>query len=165
MSTDNKLTKINIQNQLDMLDVFDWLPHDNSIIMVKDILSINPTWGKALIDNVKIKQSEFFNEVENIPIEYSLELIAQSLGLIGAAQSIYNLADRNKAQKAFITGFKNLNFCQPTFSLDAPLFVEILEIKAIEGFKFCDISFYSQINEGDPLLLTTGVLKVYSLDR
>ncbi len=160
--------KVKLNGRVSLGEIFSWLPHDDDIIMVKEVLSVSADWGVVEIDRDKIIKEKCFRDGENLPVEYSIELIAQGLGMIGAAQSIEGIVERSEAEEAYVTGLKNFIFYKDKISTKAPLFVEIKEFRNIEGFRFCNTRLYTEDEEdeeGGKDVITEGVLKTFSVDK
>lgn len=157
--------KVVLNGRVPVKEIFSWLPHSDEIIMVKEVLEVSANWGLAQIDTEKIIQAKCFKDEGFMPVEYSIELIAQGLGMIGAAQSIEGLVKRTQAEEAYVTGLKNFTFYREKISTNIPLFVEIKEVRNIEGFRFCNSMLYTRNSDGEIEVITEGVLKTFSVDK
>ena len=156
--------KVNLKNKFLIEDLYEWLPHSNEIIVVKEVCEASSLWGFAEIDIEKIKSLELFQNSKTIPVEYAIEILAQSIGIIGAAQSKAKLAKRKKSQRAYVTGLKNFTFHTNLITLDQILYTQIFEVRDIDFFKFCNVKLYyqkSNQNKNYEKILVEGVMKVF----
>lgn len=163
--------RLNLPDNTDMSELFKWLPHDNAIIVIKKVHEVSVDWGITELDLDKMKNLNLFTD-EGFPIEYSIELMAQAVGLTGAAQSYLNISAVKKAEQVFVTGFKNLKFVTNKISTQRRVFVEILETKSVEGFKFCNCQIFHLISSdqssslidfesAEREVLAEGILKAF----
>ena len=162
----NQSGKINLKNKFLIENLYEWLPHSNEIIVVKEVCEASSLWGFAEIDIEKIKSLEFFQNSETIPAEYAIEILAQSIGIIGIAQSkakLAKLAKREKSKKAYVTGLKNFTFHTNSITLDQALYTQIFEARGIDFFKFCNVKLYQKSNQNEKheKILVEGVIKVF----
>lgn len=145
-------------------DFFSWLPHEEKIVVIEKVLSVSKDWGCVKIDTKKALSLNIFSE-DQVPLEYGIEILAQSIGLVGAAQSRYGLVQRDEAKEAYVTGVKNINcFNNKFIDLSRPLFSKLKETKSIGPFKFCNVRLYYGDEEGTEVApLIEAVLKTFSM--
>lgn len=158
--------KVDLNEDYQISDFFHWLPHADDIIVIKKVHAVSKVWGKVEIDLEKIKKNKIFEEETSFPSDYAIEILAQSIGMVGAAQSKCGLMDRASSKEAYVTGLKNFEFSHENICLESgPLFVEIYETRDLENFKFCNVKLYRQASpETEEELLVFGVMNTFSVD-
>lgn len=141
---------------------YTWLPHSDHIVVVKKILAISKNWGLTEVDLDKIKKLALFPEAK-IKVEYGIEIMAQSIGLVGAAQSKHHIVDRVEAKEAYITGISKIDFLgNEHIEEKAPLFVEVKEKRCVGPFRLCNARLFSKKGTTEKTIMQAA-LKTFSV--
>jgi len=155
--------KIALSKDHNISEFFSWLPHSNNIIVVKKVIAVSKAWGQIEIDLEKIRRNTF-KGADSFPADYGIELLAQSIGMIGAAQAKLNLVKRGSSSEAYVTGLKDFNFSSEHIDFSAPVFAEVYETRVFDKLRFCNVKLYRKKGEIEELLIS-GVMKTYTVER